>query len=203
MTKNELKSSKNSQISNIGSNEIIINNLSNQNNLQIEINKNNIQNNKNSSSNLILCKTEEEKKSKHSNSKNSKKGKEKNLNKKKRKSKDKIPNLLKNKEKVKIPVQRKRRISQAVPGNRVNIDINEMIKSLTPPKIVNSRTDKNGIEINKDNKKLVHITFLDKISPNNKLTETVNIQSFKKYNLMEKNPDFQNLSFCHQCCNIF
>ena len=67
-----------------------------------------------------------------------------------------------------------------------------MLKSLTPPITpandkVKVRTDKNGIEINKNNKKKVHITFLDDIPPN-KITDTINIQSFKQYNIIEKMP---------------
>ena len=61
----------------------------------------------------------------------------------------------------------------------------------------------NGIEINKNNKKKVHITFLDDISPNNKLIETIMIQSFKKFNIIDDNSKQENINKCGVCCYIF
>ncbi len=116
-----------------------------------------------------------------------------------------MANLLKNSEKLKIPTGKRRR-SIAVNSNNIKLNLNNfnnILKSLTPPKEINRRTDKNGIEINKDNKKKVHITFLDDISPNNKITETVNIQSFKKFNIEENAQKEIKLSKCSKCCNIF
>ncbi len=121
--------------------------------------------------------------------------------------------MLKNNAKEKIPRAKRRSI-----GGNSNIlnDFNNLLNlnSLTPPKtpqksqtkelnIANVRKDKNGIEINKDNKKKVHITFLDDISPNNKITDTINIQSFKHYNIVEKLPCEKKTSNLSRCCNIF
>ena len=204
MFKNEIKNSKNSLSSNTGSN--ILNEIITFQR-ELSINKNNITpKNKSISSNHIFIPIEEDKKSKRSNSKTSKKGKEKNdLYKIKKKSKDKITNLLKNKEKMKIPIGKKRR-SFANAGNNLQLHFNSynnLSKSFTPPKKTNIRTDKNGIKINKKNKKLVHITFLDDISPDNKITETINIQSFKKYNVVKYMPWEDNLSNCSKCCYIY
>ena len=210
MNKNEVKNLKNSLSSNTGSNilnEINTKNISYQK--DVSTNKNNTPKNKSISSNHIFVPFEEDKKSKHSNSKNSKKGKEKNdLHKIKKKSKDRIANLLKNKEKLKIPSGKKRR-SFAVAGNNLKLLFNNcnnsLSKSLTPPKEkeTNIRADRNGIKIIKNNKKFYHITFLDMIPPNNKFTETIFIQSYKKYNIVENLPGEENLNNCSKCCNIY
>ena len=204
MIKNEIKNSKNSLSSNTRSN--ILNEVITYQK-ELSINKNNITpKNKSISSNHLFIPIEEDKKSKRSNSKTSKKGKEKNdLYKIKKKSKDKISNLLKNKEKMKIPTGKKRR-SFAYAGNNLKLNFNNynnLSKSFTPPKETNIRTDKNGIIINKNNKKLVHITFLDDISPENKITDTINIQSYKKYNIVKDMPWEDNLSNCSKCCYIY
>ena len=83
-------------------------------------------------------------------------------NKKKRKSKD-IFRLLKNKEKIKIPTGK--RMSNANNSSKLNLNnIDKILESYKPKeKEIKIRKDKNGIEINKNNKKKVHITFLDKI----------------------------------------
>ena len=85
--------------------------------------------------------------------------------------------------------------------NLNNINIFETEKP--PTKETKARKDKNGIEINKFNKKKVHITFLDNISPNNKITETIIIQSYKNYNLFDNIPNEENINKCGVCCNIF
>lgn len=146
----------------------------------------------------------EESKSSLNNYKNKKKEKDKNIQKTKKRSKDKIVNLLKNNEKLKIPTGKRRR-SNADNDTRLKLNnIKDVLKSLTPPKEVIIRTDKNGIEINKNNKKKVHITFLDDISPNNKITDTVNIESYKKYNYIEKSSvKKKDKSNCSECCMIF
>ena len=205
MYKNEIRNSKNSLSSNTGSN-ILNEVITYQKELSINKN-NNTPNNKSISSNHIFVPIEEDKKSKRSNSKTSKKGKEKNdLYKIKKKSKDKVPNLLKNKEKMKIPIGKKRR-SFAYAGNNLKLNVNNynnnLSKSFTPPKETNIRTDKNGIKINKHNKKLVHITFLDDISPNNKITDTINIQSYKNYNIDKDKSLEDNVSNCSKCCFIY
>ena len=124
-------------------------------------------------------------------------------NKKKRKSKD-IFRLLKNKEKIKIPTGK--RMSNANNSSKLNLNnIDKILESYKPKeKEIKIRKDKNGIEINKNNKKKVHITFLDKISPNNKITEIIVIQSYKKYNnLSDDNLKDTDKNNCGVCCSIF
>ena len=124
-------------------------------------------------------------------------------NKKKRKSKD-IFRLLKNKEKIKIPTGK--RMSNANNSSKLNLNnIDKILESYKPStKEIKIRRDKNGIEINKVNKKKVHITFLDKISPNNKITEIIVIQSYKKYNnLSDDNLKDTDKNNCGVCCSIF
>lgn len=212
MITNEVKQLKTSLSSNTGSNYLNENNtkiISSQKESQTAQNKNITPKNKSISTNHIFVPIEEDKKSKPSNSKNSKKKKGKSeSHKNKKKNEERIAKLLNKNErmKIKIPKCNKRR-SFAFTGDSLKLNLNNinnnLLKSLTPPKPINIRTDKNGIEINKTNKKLVHITFLDDISPNNKITETVVIQSFKKFNIVEDNPDDKNLSNCSKCCNIY
>ena len=124
-------------------------------------------------------------------------------NKKKRKSKD-IFRLLKNKEKIKIPTGK--RMSNANNSSKLNLNnIDKILESYKPKeKEIKIRKDKDGIEINKNNKKKVHITFLDKISPNNKITEIIVIQSYKKYNnLSDDNLKDTDKNNCGVCCSIF
>ena len=200
MNKKEIKELKSVQSSNIGLNilnEITQKNTPSQKESHISSNKN-ISKNKSVSTNQIYTFREETKSNIH----NSKKKDKHNSCKKKKKSKDKISKLLKNNEKLKIPTGKRRSI--AVNNLKLNLNnFNNILQSLTPPKESYLRTDKNGIEINKNNKKKVHITFLDDISPNNKFTETVNIQSFKQFNIVENESGQQNLSKCSQCCNVF
>ena len=120
-------------------------------------------------------------------------------------SKLEINHLLKSNEKLKIPTG-KRRSCVTGAGLKLNLnnDNNNILKTLTPPKKKKFiRTDKNGVEINKDNKKKVHITFLDEISPDHKITEVINIQSFKQYNVIEEIPGEDILPKISKCCSIF
>ena len=200
---NKLKSSLSSNTGSVFLNENYTKILSSQKESQTAQNKNITPKNKSISSNHIFVPIEEDKKSKYS--KNSKKGKEKSDSKKKKKNQEKIAKILKNNERIKIPMSKKRR-SFAVDKNNLKLNLNNfnnILKSLTPPKPINIRTDKNGVEINKANKKLVHITFLDDISPNNKITETVVIQSFKKFNIFKDSPTELNVSNCSKCCLIY
>ena len=121
--------------------------------------------------------------------------------KKRRKSRD-ISKLLKNKERIKIPTGK--RMSKPNNPTKLNLNnINNILESYKPStKELKIRKDKNGIEINKINKKKVHITFLDKISPNNKITETIIIQSYKKYNFSDDNTKNKNNNNCGVCCII-
>jgi hypothetical protein len=125
----------------------------------------------------------------------------KDINKKKRKSRD-IFRLMKNKEKIKIPTGK--RFSNVNSSSKLNLNNINIFETEKPPtKETKARKDKNGIEINKFNKKKVHITFLDNISPNNKITETIIIQSYKNYNLFDNIPNEENINKCGVCCNIF
>ena len=182
----------------------------------ISSNKNTLKN-KSVSSNHILNTFGDETKSKNTFNNIKTKKNEVPKNKKKKNNKDKKNNklisFLKNNQKEKIP--RAKRLSIAGNSNMLD-NFNNLLNlnSLTPPKtpqksqtkelnIRNARRDKNGIEINKNNKKKVHITFLDDISPDNKITETINIQSFKQFNIVEKFPVDRNISNLSKCCNIF
>ena len=185
-------------------------NISDQKESNISNKKTNNSKNKSESSNQLNSVGEEikSKSSVNVNAKAMKKEKEKekernNRNKKKKRDGDKIIKLLKKNEKLKIPTGKRRSI--AVNSIKLNLNnINNIAKSLTPPKAsFNIRTDKNGIEINKSNKKRFHITFLDDISPENKITDTINIQSFKKFNLVEKTQFENTISNYSKCCNIF
>jgi len=171
------------------------------------ISLNNIPKNKSSSTNCLYDSTANDSKSKSSGPEVKKKKKEKiEVNKRKKRNREKITNFLK-KEKLKIPIGKKMSITE---NTNLNLNINNnsskklnIIKSFTPRKEENIRTDKFGIEINKYNKKKVHITFLDEISPN-QITEIVDIESFKKFNIVAKSKDNQmTFSDYNKCCNIF
>ena len=155
---------------------------------------------KSSSSNHISLSMEEDTKSKSSCLiPRIKQKKNKNVStKKKKKSK-----ILKFKnERLKIPTGKRRSISDQ-PSNLIINSVKNEIKSLTPPKIKkpkNIRRDKYGTEINKINKKKVHITFIDYISPK-RITETIHIQSYKHLNKFEISSNEQRDS--SKCCNIF
>lgn len=120
----------------------------------------------------------------------------------KKKGKEKIPKLLKNKERQKIPFRKRMSIGNDnnTKLSLKNLDnIDKIIKSL-PNQPVKVRLDINGNEINKKNRKKVHITFLDTI-PTKKLIEIIPIQSYKQYNIIEKiqEPDL----YYNKCCIIF
>ena len=227
MNKKEIRQLNSIQSSNTCSNilnDLIGKNISYQreSNLSSSKNNNNIQQNKSVSSNHILNsigdetkdkstinikikkKEKKEKKSEEKNKKRQKSGEKEekdksNMDKNKKKSREKIIKILKHNEKLKIPTGKRRSIA----GNSIKLNINNMLKSLTPPKEIKIRTDKNGIEINKLNKKKVHITFRDDISPNYKITDTINIESYKKFNVFETLSTENNLSNLNKCCNIF
>ena len=224
MNKKEIRQLNSIQSSNTCSNilnDLIGKNISYQreSNLSSSKNNNNIQQNKSVSSNHILNsigdetkdkstinikikkkeKKSEEKKKKRQKSKEKEEKDKNDMDKNKKKSREKILKILKHNEKLKIPTGKRRSIA----GNSIKLNINNMLKSLTPPKEIKIRTDKNGIEINKLNKKKVHITFRDDISPNYKITDTINIESYKKFNVFETLSTENNLSNLNKCCNIF
>ena len=107
--------------------------------------------------------------------------------------------MLKN-EKLKIPTGK--RMSTA--NKKININnIEKIINSLSKNKNLCERLEKFGNKINKENKKNVHITFLDNIPyRNNKLIEIIPIESFKKLNMREKITKEDFISHCSNCCQI-
>ena len=224
MNKKEIRQLNSIQSSNTCSNilnDLVGKNISYQreSNISSSKNNNNIPQNKSVSSNHILNsigdetkdkstinikikkkeKKSEEKKKKRQKSREKEEKDKNDMDKNKKKSREKILKILKHNEKLKIPTGKRRSIA----GNSLKLNINNMLKSLTPPKEIKIRTDKNGIEINKLNKKKVHITFRDDISPNYKITDTINIESYKKFNVFETLSTENNLSNLNKCCNIF
>lgn len=111
-----------------------------------------------------------------------------------KKNQDKLIKYLKQSEKTKTPSNNKRDFSLSINQNPIVI---------VPPS-KNERVDRNGIVINKSNKKKVHISFLDKVDKKN-LIKCIQVESFKKYNLIEDiNIIKQNDSESkNQCCLIF
>lgn len=118
-----------------------------------------------------------------------------------KKEKEKISKILKN-ERLKIP--KGKRMSIANNSIKLNLNnIEKIIKTLPKQKSKTfERMDSFGNIINKENKKNVHIMFLDK-KPSHRLIEIVPIESFKQFNVMEKNPDDTNISLTSKCCQIF
>ena len=109
--------------------------------------------------------------------------------------------MLKN-EKLKIPTGKR----MSTGNKKINININnieKIINSLPKNKNLYERLDKFGNKISKENKKNVHITFLDKIPyGNNKLIEIIPIESFKKLNMIEKITKENYISYCSNCCQM-
>ena len=159
---------------------------------------------KNNSSNQIKDgEAGEENKSKSSFCKKNKKNKKNNkksdlLKVNKKKGKEKNTKFLKNKERLKIPFRKRMSIGN---GNaKLSLkNIDNITKSL-PNQQIKVRLDNYGNEINKKNKKKVHITFLDTI-PTKKLIEIIPIQSYKQYNIIEEMQE-QDLYY-KKCCKIF
>lgn len=153
-----------------------------------------------SSNHLVEGTTGDDTKSKNSSCKknNTKKKLDKKIESIKFKKKGKISKFLKN-ERLKIPTGK--RMSIANDSSKLNLNNIDKIL-LIPKKKSKTRLDKKGNVISKENKKNVHITFLDTL-PSCKLIETIPIQSFKTFNLIENMPDEQIISFCSKCCQIF
>lgn len=176
-------------------------------NITSENKDSNIQKN-NSSNQIKEGETGEQIKSKSSffkkNKKNEKKSDLLKINKKK--GKEKVTKLIKNKERLKIPFRKRMSISN---DNNTKLNLkkidslenldNIILKSL-PSQQDKVRLDNYGNEINKKNKKKVHIRFLDTI-PTKKLIEIIPIQSIKQYNIIEKIPSQQ--LYYNKCCLIF
>ena len=131
-----------------------------------------------------------------------KKFKKKSLSiKNKKREREKILKMLKN-EKLKIPTGKR----MSAGNKKINININNIekkINSLPKNKNLYERLDKFGNKISKENKKNVHITFLDNIPyGNNKLIEIIPIESFKKLNMIEKFTKENYISYCSNCCQM-
>lgn len=109
-----------------------------------------------------------------------------------KKNQNKIVQLLRQTEKSKIPHNFKKEMIIPIRPSKLE----------SPPQNKIGRVDKNGITINKINKKLVHITFIDKITQNN-LIETVPVESYKKYNSTQDIPKNELFSDQKKCCFIF
>ena len=162
---------------------------------------------KNNSSNQIKDgEIGEEIKSKTSFCKKNKKNKKNNkksdlLKVNKKNQKEKTSKFLKKKERLKIPFRKRMSIgNDNAKLNLKNIDnIDNILKSL-PNQQIKVRLDTFGTEINKKNKKKVHIAFLDTI-PTKKLIEIIPIQSYKQYNIIEEMQE-QDLYY-KKCCIIF
>lgn len=153
-----------------------------------------------SSNHLVEGTTGDDTKSKNSSGKknNTKKKLDKKCEPNKTKKKSKISKFLK-KERLKIPTGKR----MSIANNSSKLNLNNIDKILLIPKQKSkTRVDKNGNKISKENRKNVHITFLDTI-PSCKLIEIIPIQSYKKFNYIEKMPDEQLISFCSKCCEIF
>ena len=123
-----------------------------------------------------------------------------NQKRKKNKSKrDKISKLLKN-ERLKIP--KGKRMSIANNCLKSNLNFEKIINALPKKSSSFDRLDTYGNKINKENKKNVHIRFLDTF-PSKKLIEIIPIESFKEFNIIETLPDEELISFCSKCCKIY
>ena len=109
-----------------------------------------------------------------------------------KKNQNKIIQLLKKTGKSKIPHNHKREMIIPIKEDKLGTPL--------PCKI--NRVDKNGIVINKTNKKMVHITFIDRITKNN-LIETVPVESFKQYNSMKDIRENDIFVDKNKCCSIF
>ena len=92
---------------------------------------------------------------------------------------------------------------------------NEMTKVIfkEPPKFLaikkeinnekkTKRTDRNGVQICKSNKKKIKVTFIDQIDQNKKFEEIIDIESIKKYNIcygLPKEDKYIKETVCCSC----
>ena len=114
----------------------------------------------------------------------------------KKREREKIIKLLRNNLKIKIPTGKRK--SNAQIDSRLNINnIEKIIKNHTK-----ERKDSFGNKISKENKKNVHISFKDKVKKK-KLIELIPIESFKSFNIMEKDENKKTQSHFTRCCSIF
>lgn len=92
-----------------------------------------------------------------------------------------------------IPIDAKKKIS----NNNTNFIIKLPKININKKK---SRTDRNGIEINHNNKKNVKITFIDQIE-NIPLCEIIEIESLKKYNYISGQSEKKEIYVKDTCCS--
>jgi hypothetical protein len=120
---------------------------------------------------------------------------------KKEKSRNKLSKLLKN-ERLKIPTGKRTSIA----NNNIKLNLNNIesiINDLNKQKCkLSERVDTYWNKINKENKKNVHIRYLDNF-PTKKLIEIVPIQSFKAFNMIETVPEEEFITLCSKCCQVF
>lgn len=109
-----------------------------------------------------------------------------------KKNQEKIIKILKKTEKSKIPHIHKKGIT--IPIKPVKLE--------TPSLNKNNRVAKNGITINKINKKNYHISFADEVTDNS-LIEIIPVQSFKMYNSIQYIPKDEFFDDKKKCCFIF
>ena len=114
----------------------------------------------------------------------------------KKRERDKLLKFFRNNEKIKIP--RCKRKSNAELNSK--LDFNNIDKSLQTP--IKERKDSFGNVITKENKRNVHISFQGD-SSQKKLIDLIPIQSFKKFNIIEKNENKITKPYISRCCEIF
>ena len=114
----------------------------------------------------------------------------------KKREREKMLKLFRNNEKIKIP-RCKRKSNVELDSKLV---FNNIEKSIQTP--IKERKDSFGNIIAKDNKKNVHISFQGD-SSQKKLIDLIPIQSFKKFNIIEKNDNKATKPYVSRCCEIF
>ena len=180
--------------SQLKNNTLLLNNVNNNDNNNINNNNdnnNNDNNNNNVNKNYLYVNVINEKKS--NNSENTPNSKSRNLL-------SPNPNQLTNRGKF-----------STKPSNEMTkIIFKEPPKFLAIKKEDNKnkkakRTDRNGIEICKKNKKKIKVTFIDKIDENQPFEDIIDIQSIKKYNVcygLPKGDKYIKETVCCSCIII-
>ena len=110
------------------------------------------------------------------------------------KTQNKLIKLIKYTKKSKIPINKRN-------GQVLSLSI-KPVPFVIPMKNKNERIDRNGIAINKTNKKKVHITFIDKVEKCN-LVEDIQVESYKQYNTIEELQKNELLVNKNKCCFIY
>lgn len=101
-----------------------------------------------------------------------------NINEKRKESSRSVSDSMrkfKTKIKSKLPLNELKKYYPGIQSSFVNME-----KTMVS---LGTRRDTNGTEINKKNKKLVKVTFIDDLTNNTPLAEIINVESFKEYNI--------------------